>query len=362
MKRFPIFRPGKHTTSAGEQIEFSSEMLKAAVAAYDPGVHEAPIVVGHPKENHPAYGWIKGMEFDEADGTVYAVPGEVEAQFSDLVEQGRYKKRSASWYMPDSPSNPTPGKLHLRHVGFLGAQPPALKGLKDVTFADGEKGVVEFGDQSRWLWGSIAAALRGMREWLIEEKGQDVADKKIPNYLISDLETEARKQPDPFAVSANYTETTEHSTMSPEQIKTLQDKLAATETELAAAKANAKPADFAEREKALKEGETKLARSGVESQVDKLIADGKLAPARKAQTIDFAMALDNASATVEFTEGEKTEKLSARAHYLRQLEASPKVVDFSERSKAKGNEGEPEDIDTIQRKISSQVATAGKAK
>ena len=52
-----------------------------------------------------------------------------------MLAKGRFKKRSASFYPPEHPNNPTPGKWHLRHVAFLGAQPPAVKGLRD--FKDG---------------------------------------------------------------------------------------------------------------------------------------------------------------------------------------------------------------------------------
>ena len=65
-------------------------------------------------------------------------------QFTDWVAAGRYKKRSASFYTADHPSNPTPGKPYLRHVGFLGAQPPAVKGLAD--FAGTDEPVYEFAD------------------------------------------------------------------------------------------------------------------------------------------------------------------------------------------------------------------------
>ena len=43
-----------------------------------------------------------------------------------MVEKGRFNKRSAAFY-PDG---------GLRHVGFLGASPPAVKGLNPVFKAD----------------------------------------------------------------------------------------------------------------------------------------------------------------------------------------------------------------------------------
>ena len=57
-----------------------------------------------------------------------------------MVQAGRFKKRSASFYPPQAPNNPTPGKWYLRHVAFLGAQPPAVAGLKDIQFSEDDAG------------------------------------------------------------------------------------------------------------------------------------------------------------------------------------------------------------------------------
>ena len=121
--------------------------MRDSIAAYDPAVHQAPITIGHPRDNLPAYGWIGSLSFDETEKTVDAEPVQLEDAFVSMVKDGRFTKRSASWYLPDAASNPTPGKLYLRHVAFLGAQPPAIKGLKRaVEFTDDEAGTIEFSD------------------------------------------------------------------------------------------------------------------------------------------------------------------------------------------------------------------------
>lgn len=124
----------------GTVVEFSEEMLSAAAQAYDPTFHEAPVVIGHPKDTAPAYGWVAGLEFGE-EGLVATAHNTV-AQFAELVS-GPFKKRSARFYTPTSPRNPVPGVYYLRDVGLLGAQPPAIKGLADVSFAEDEADVVE---------------------------------------------------------------------------------------------------------------------------------------------------------------------------------------------------------------------------
>jgi hypothetical protein len=139
-----IFRPGRHTAMDGSTISFSAADIAAAAAAYDPALHEAPIVVGHPRTDAPAYGWVQGLATGEGGG-LEATPSQIDPAFAELVRAGRFKHVSAAFYGPDAPSNPKPGVWYLRHVGFLGAQPPAVKGLRPVAFGEAE-GVVEFSD------------------------------------------------------------------------------------------------------------------------------------------------------------------------------------------------------------------------
>lgn len=134
MQPIHIFKAGKQTASNGATIVFSEADVMATAEAYDPAVHEAPLVIGHPEQEDPAYGWISHLAAQA--GSLYATPSQVNADFAEMVKAGAYKKVSASFYPPDHPNNPTPGVYALRHVGFLGAQPPAVKGLKATQFAD----------------------------------------------------------------------------------------------------------------------------------------------------------------------------------------------------------------------------------
>jgi hypothetical protein len=138
-KPLQIFRPGRHTAMSGAELAFSESDLAASAAAYNPALSEAPIVVGHPAHDLPAYGWVKSLAF--ADGGLEAEPDQVDPAFAEMVAAGRFKKISASFYPPESPKNPVPGVFYLRHVGFLGAQPPAVKGLRSPAFADGDEAV-----------------------------------------------------------------------------------------------------------------------------------------------------------------------------------------------------------------------------
>lgn len=365
MKPFQIFKPGRHTASSGVALDFSEDQVRAAVAAYDPAVHEAPIVVGHPRDNAPAYGWVGKLDF--ADGAIVAEPTQVDPAFAELVQAGRFKKRSASWYLPDSPNNPKPGSLYLRHVGFLGAQPPAVKGLKEVAFSDAEEGVVEFTD-GRVVASIMANLARRMREWLIAEKGVETADKTLPDFLVADLEAEARAPNPETAPAAIFTEQPTM-TLTPEQIAALQAENATLKARAEAADAQA--ASFAEaqaalqtREAAVAEREGKLARVAVEARIDAAVKDGRLLPAQRKAAVDFACGLADVEATIDFGEGDKAEKITQREAYLRQLEATPKVVQYGEHAPASGTpdgSADPMAVAEKAREIVKAATEAGKS-
>lgn len=320
-KPIQIFKPGKHVAMSGAALSFSETDLAATAAAYDPAKHEAPLVVGHPKHDDPAYGWVGKLAF--ADGALDVEPVQVNADFAELVASGSFKKISASFYSPDSPSNPVPGVYYLRHVGFLGAQPPAVKGLRNPSFADAEDGVVEFAE-----WDDVdnASLWRSLREWIIGKFGQDEADKVVPGYTVKNLEQSAQDElkeaqaESAVASAAAFVEPQpEGETMSAED----KARLAALETENAALKA---------KEVAFAEAENKRAADTRHTEhaafAESLVAAGKLLPAHKdvtVATLDFMAGQETA---VEFGEGDaKTPLLDAHKAFL---QAQPKQVEFAE--------------------------------
>lgn len=366
MKRFQIFKPGRHTASNGATMDFSEDMLKAAVAAYDPALHEAPITVGHPKDNAPAYGWIKSLDFDDS-GAIVAEPQQVEADFGEMVQAGRFKKRSASWYLPDSPNNPKPGTLYLRHVAFLGAQPPAIKGLKEVNFSEDE-GIVEFSESGRWAFRSIADMMRSLREWIISEKGIEAADTVTPAWRIDDVARAADAEDDDKPALAMPAFSEEENPMTIEELKA---QVAALTAERDTLKANQKPADFAEREAnlaareaAVAQAEAATQRAAIEARVDAAVKAGRILPAQKKSAVDFAMGLAAGEATIDFGEGDKVEKVTQREAYIRQIEAAPKVVDYDEHAAGGGTppatDSDPAQIADKARAIVKKAEADGK--
>lgn len=323
-KALQIFRTGRHTATSGDVLAFSEAALQATAAAYDPARHEAPIVVGHPQSNGPAYGWVKSLAF--ADGGLDAEPHQVDPAFAELVEAGRFKKISASFYAPEAPANPVPGVYYLRHVGFLGAQPPAVKGLRSPTFAEQEEGVVEFSEledvQNASLW-------RSLREWLIGKFGLADADQAIPGYTVSSVEQGAQAERlaaatkiDGAALPVYAEADNPHNPTCQESQVNPADK-AALEAENAQLKAQI--ATMAALAKAAKQAEVHAAHAAF---AETLVAAGKLLPAQvpvALATLDFFAA---GEATPEFSEGDTTQPLATAFRAF--LASLPKQVDFGE--------------------------------
>lgn len=139
-KTINIFRAGQHTAMNGQSIKFTEYDIRRVAAAYNPRLHVAPLVLGHPAVDAPAYGAVQSLRADGANLFAEAAVGDT---LAEKVRKGEYLRVSSSFYSPASANNPMPGSWYLRHVGFLGAMPPAVKGLEPPDFADAE-GCVSF--------------------------------------------------------------------------------------------------------------------------------------------------------------------------------------------------------------------------
>lgn len=274
MKTIEIFKAGTRRDANGQVVTITTDDLKAVAANYSPEFHEAPLVVGHPKHDNPAYGWVKSLHVD--GDVLKAEPTQVDAQFAELVSEGKYKKISAAFYMPTASANPRTGQFYLRHVGFLGAMPPAVKGLRNPEFNENEDDVIEFTEDF------------GTENTVVVEKNQSGTNP-----------SEDKTTTDPVQQQPSTTGETMDKEKEIEQLKAenarLQASIAAKEKE-AAEKENA----------AFAEG---------------LVAEGKLAPAQK----DAVLSLLNADMqSAEFAETGFKDQLKGF------LSGLPKVVTTEE--------------------------------
>ena len=318
-KPIEIARPGTFRALNGKDYTFTEAILKAAAKAYNPAVRRAALVVGHPKVDSPAYGGVTELRYEK--GKLFAIPEKVEAQFADLVNEGRFLSVSPAFLPPGHAANPDKDSWYLRHVGFLGAHPPAIAGLKAPEFAADEEGLVAFasgmslGSRMAYMAQRMAGMMRRRREAIIEKDGLEAADKEVPQWDLEMLEEDCRKmadestEPSPSPAFAGSGDDTPDNTGSEE---TQDDPARAQSLEAREAELAAKEAAFAERE-------FKAARADFAAVVDDLVADGKVLPLFK----DGIVALAFGDEVVEFGVGE--EKTTDRRDFLKTFLAQNKT-------------------------------------
>ena len=137
-KLFEVFKAGTHTDANGNTQEWSQSDLEMIVDKYnnqpEKEKHLAPVVIGHPEDNLPAYGWVESLKLQ--GDKVLAILTDLQDEFVEWLDKGLYKTRSISLYED----------LKLRHIGFLGAVPPAIKGLElnEIKYSEKPMKVFEF--------------------------------------------------------------------------------------------------------------------------------------------------------------------------------------------------------------------------
>ncbi len=172
-----VCRTGEYQDMSGRDVAVDAALLDRLVAVYA-AADPAPVVVGHPETDAPAYGWVSSLR---------RVGDRLQARFSDIddafraaVEAQRYTNRSIAF----------DGDV-LRHIGFLGGAAPAVPGLAPTRFSSAAAQVIAFAaadlatsDTERWGWRAVARTLRSLRDWIIEKDGVEKADNLIPDWDI----------------------------------------------------------------------------------------------------------------------------------------------------------------------------------
>ncbi|CAM3350406.1 peptidase [Paracidovorax anthurii] len=328
-KPLHIFRPGRWTTTHGEPIEFSATDLAATAAAYDPKVSKAPLVVGHPKTDDPAKGWAVSLTSNGRG--LFAAADKVDPEFAAAVRSGAYGTVSAKFYRPTDAGNPVPGVWYLRHIGFLGAQPPAVKGLDDPEFAEDDGCVcfqegVAFGE---WDGMTNANLWRNLREWILGKFGQDDADKVLPGYDVRALELGAQEDINGHRAEADLapafaegaaspsTTTPKESPVTDQEAAQLRDQNAALQRQLQEAQRREK--DRAT--EAVKQGNAEFAES--------MAREARIPSSMRGQVAAIGAYLQ-ATPNVEFGDG--TDKKPMHEAFRDLVRALPPAVEFGEQA------------------------------
>lgn len=321
--RIHLARPGKYTDAHGRAVTLGADRLKALAASYKPGTDKAPLVLGHPTEGAPAFGWVDTLEVDDK-GDLYGNVSQVSPELSDAVKAGKYRNVSMSFYPKGSGNSPAPAAEALRHVGILGAEVPAIRGLTPLSLADGDDAVtVDFADGGRIGWWSVKQAVRAFRDWIIERDGTEAADKAIPTYLIDNLDTAAREARDADETSPSFTDPQPETPMPPPEQKPVD--LTARTAEL-----DAREAELKKREAEIAASDAEAAGTTALAFADGLIGKGKLAPAGKETVVELHKRLAGDDAPLSLSDGGSKPMLAA---FEALFEGAQPVIDLAERSK-----------------------------
>lgn len=310
-----IFRAGSYVSSAGLPVTLTAAELADIAAQYNTQEHEAPVTVGHPAHDQPAYGWIKSIR---SNGDSLLVDyAQLEPQFAELVNAGRFKKRSAAFYTPEHPHNPTPGHWYLRHVGFLGALPPVVKGLKDVA---------EFSENESGLQGCVFFS-----EPIELQKDKQMPDTTPTPAAAPGADAQAQLQAQVAQLQQRINE-------QQQQIQTLT-------TERDAALAAQKTAE--EKLAAQAKAEESQAQAQIAQFAEGLVKAGKVLPKDKAMHVEIMNNLAKADkeSLVEFSEGNIKRSESRLKAYQQQLAGKDVQVAFGEFAPA--SSGAPQESEAL---------------
>lgn len=274
----PFFKAGDLTAADGRRITFSAADLQAIASSYEPTLSRAPFVVGHPELDDPAFGWAKSLSVQ--DGLLVADAEQVEAQFAQMVNDGRFPNRSASIYLPTTPGNPKPGTFYLKHIGFLGAAAPSIAGLPPVKFAADDKALSFSFD---------------------------------PADLTPELPmTDKTITPNPADAAANF---------------------AQQQADL-----DQRAADLATKEAKFNADKVAAERTGAVSFAQGLVQTGQVLPAESDAVVELIMALPDSTAPVSFSQSGSTVKKPARDMFRELLGGLPARVKYDEKAAGRVNQ------------------------
>ena len=319
-----VFKAGSHIDSSGKPCTFTQADLDQMVSNHALGA--APAVLGHPKHDAPAYAWVG--EYKRDGDTLFAKFKDINPAFEQGVKAGAYRNRSVSVY-PDKQCG-----WRVRHVGWLGAAPPAIDGLAPCEFAAPSDDCLEFAAPGYSLvWGleSAARLMRKLRDQMIAKDGLEAADATLPQWEIDSMNesvTAARTQFNEANDAVGYFTSPGENDMNFTQAdldKARTDgEAAAKATTDAAAAAAAVNFTAAQTELATLRKERQTER--IDAQIKDLKAKGVILPADEAGLAQFMAAQEDEAGEFSFSKAEGGVATTTRAKWFSDFMASRKPV------------------------------------
>ena len=316
-----VFRAGTHTDSKGRSCTFTEADLDQMVGNLSLG--SAPAVLGHPKHNDPAYGWVKADSAKRDGVSLFVKFEDINPAFEASVDSGAYRNRSVSVFQDKDAG------WRLRHVGWLGAVPPAIEGLQPLDYS-AEVDAHEFSSQE-WDIGyalsDTAEVLRGLREQLIAKDGIEAADLALPNWRIQSIADTAER----IKAAAREDETETNPFSQPENsggvMSFSQEQLDAAVTKAKKEAEEKSASDFAAQQLELTklQGERQAERIGL--QITGWKAGGVITPAEEAGLSEFMTSLEaSGSSEFSFSAADKSQVKKTPSQFFADFMAARKPV------------------------------------
>ncbi|PIV54894.1 hypothetical protein COS16_08940 [Candidatus Desantisbacteria bacterium CG02_land_8_20_14_3_00_49_13] len=313
-KLVAALRTGTFKDSNGKEHTFDVGRLDAIAAAYNPQFHEAPEVIGHPKTDDPAWGWIKSVK-REGDILFYE-PGDRVPEFQKMIDLRMFKNRSIKLGADG---------ITVKHVGWLGAEAPAVKGLPMTFKAEDEGATIEFSEA--YTINTVGNIFQRFREWLIAKFDQDTADSIVNNWEIDELKNLKPDEVVSTAETGNFNEGGEDMG----EIDELKKKLKERDDQISEFSEGdkIKTMELARLKKELSDKESAQRKQGFAAFCESKEMEGKIPPAVKPVVIEFMEILSGAQ-EFEFSEGDGKVKAQPVERFKELLKGLKKTIEFSE--------------------------------
>lgn len=120
-----VFAVGTWTDGNGRTKAWTRADLANIVRMYDQRQSDAPICLGHPVTNSPAYGWVRKL-YMIGDILWASIESNADNKIVGWIQKGYYRDVSISVWDDGT----------LEHIGFLGGARPAVDGLPDAVLPE----------------------------------------------------------------------------------------------------------------------------------------------------------------------------------------------------------------------------------
>lgn len=298
-----IFKIGEHTDASGKKRFWTENDLEQIVSNFSNSNPDVPICIGHPKQSAPAYGWVNSLK--KVGEKLCCDYKQVQNEFKNAVNNGLFKTRSVSI---------DPNTMTLRHIAFLGAQAPAIKGMEEFCFSEcQDEEIIEFSAED-FKFEVIADTLARLRDLLIDKFDLETADKAVSKWSIEDIK-KVVEMDKPEALA--YAENLENLERNNEVTKIEESNFAQ--------EILAKDSKIADLEKELQKAQFEKKQKEINDFCEDAVSKGNILPAHKEKVVNILQSCSDVQ--MNFSEGEEKPQTP---ELLKEFIGGLQTMDFSE--------------------------------